>query len=89
MITGGSGVDSYSIIVCNKFQLVGITIGDVTKLRKNKAIRVSISTSVRVRAKCSLKSFNMYYSGKNNEPRCRPDSDFGFLQQNVSCSPSH
>jgi len=89
MITRGSEMDSYSIIVCNKFQLVGITIGDVTKLRKNKAIQVSISTRVRVRVKCSLKSFNMYYSGKNNEPRCRPDSDFGFIQQNVSCSPSH
>lgn len=82
-------MDSHLIIVCNKFQLVGKTIGDVTELRKNKAIRVSISTRVRVRVKCSLKSFNMYYNGKNNEPRCRPESGFGFLQQNLSCSPSH
>lgn len=84
-------MDSHLIIVCNKFQLVGKTIGDVTELRKNKAIRVSISTRVRVRGrvKCSLKSFNTYYTGKNNEPRCGPESGFGFLQQNLSCSPSH
>ena len=73
-------MDSHSIIVCNKSKLVGKTIGGVTELIKNKAIRVSISTRVRVRVKCSLKSFNMYYSGKNSEPRCRPDSGFGFLQ---------
>lgn len=64
-----------------------MTIGYFIYLRGNKIVKLNVSKKVKVRVKSSLKSRDMYYSGKSTELGFyRFDSRFSFLSQTVSCS---